>query len=131
MSKRQVTEEAILELHGKKSNLLLEAQMLIGIGNPEEAMERYAQAAPMEVQIARFYARCKEKDMAAKHRFSAGVCYAKSGSLRNALQIFDALGRDNEIPGQYKIDALLWASHLRQQRREALKVYETPLQSVA
>jgi hypothetical protein len=131
MSKKPVTDETIVALHGEKSNLLLEAQMLIGVGNPDEAMERYALAAPMEVRIARFYARNGDKDMAARHRFSAAVCFAKSGSLRDAMKLFDALGRDRDTPGQYKGDALLWAARLRQQQHEALQAYGHSLQSVA
>jgi hypothetical protein len=131
MRKRLETEETIRESHGEKSNLLLEAQILIGIGNPEEAIERYALAAPMEARLARYYTRTGEKDMAARHWFSAAICYPKSGSLWDALKVFNALGRDKDTPGQYKGDALLWATRLRQQQRETLETYGHSVQSAA
>ena len=131
MRKGQETKETIAALHGAKSNLLLEAQMLIGTGEPEQAIERFALAAPMEAQIARYYARNGDPAMAARHQFSAAVCYAKSGSLREGLKIFDALSWDKNAPEQYKADALLWAVRLRQQQRETLQAYGRPLQSAA
>ena len=131
MRKEQETEETIRELHGEKSNLLLEAQMLIGTGEPEQAIERYALAAPLEKRLAAFYIRRGNTDMAARHRFSAALCYAKSGSIRDALKIFDALSWDKNAPEQYQADALLWAVRLRQQQRETLQAYGRPLQSAA
>ncbi len=131
MRKIAETEETILEVQGRKSSLLLEAKMLVATDSPDEAVERYAQAAPMEERIARFRARNGEKDLAALHRFSAAVCYMKSGSLRHALKLFEALGRETDIPGQYKVDALLLAARLRQQQRETLQAYGHSIQSAA
>jgi hypothetical protein len=131
MKKERDTPETIAALDADKSNLLLEAFILIGTGQPEEAIERYALAAPMEARIARYYTRSGDKDMAARHWFSAAICYAKSGSLRDALKLFDALGRDKDTPGQYKGDALLWAGRLRQQQRETLQAYGHSIQSAA
>ncbi len=131
MSKKHDMPETIAELIVNKSNLLLEASVLIGTGELEQAIERYALAAPMEARIARYYARAGEKDMAARHGFSAGICYAKSGSLRHALKLFDALSWEKNSPGQYKGYAILWAARLRQQQRDALQAYGHPMQSAA
>ena len=70
MSKRQETVETILELHGAKTNLLLEAQMLIGSDEPEQAIERYALAAASEKRLAAFYVRQGDSAMAARHRLA-------------------------------------------------------------
>jgi pentatricopeptide repeat protein len=129
VSKNFDTAETIAELDGEKSNLLMEAYVLIGTGEPEQAIERYALAAPMEVRIAAFYQKQGDAFMATRHRFSAAVCYAKSGSLRDALKLFDAMGRDRDIP-EYKGDALMWAARLRQKQRESLQAYGHSLQSV-
>lgn len=131
MRHKQETEETILELQGRKSNLLLEAQMLVATGSTEEAIERYALAAPLEKRIANFRARNGQKELAARHRFSAAVCYAKSGSLRDALLLFDALGRNSDTPAPLKVDALLLAGRLRQQQRDALQAYAHPRQAAA
>lgn len=131
MSIKQTKDEAIVALHGAKSNLLMEAQMLIGTGNPDEAMERFAHAAPMEVRLAAFYKKQGEPLMAARHRLSAAICYAKSGNLREAIKLYDALGRDRNTPGQFKAEAALSAARLRQQHRETLQGYGHSLQSAA
>ena len=69
--------------------------------------------------------------MAARHWFSVALCCAKSGSLREAMKVFNALGRDKNTPGQYKGEVLLWAARLRQQQRETLQAYGHSVQSVA
>ena len=131
MRKKHDTPETIAELDADKSNLLLEAVVLMGAGELEQAIERFALAAPMEERIAAFYRKQGDPIMAARHRFSAATCYAKSGSLRDALKLFDALGWEKNTPGQYKGDALLWAARLRQQQRETLQAYGHSLQSAA
>ena len=107
MRKKQETPETIAALHAEKSNLLLEADVLHGTGQTDEAIERYALAAPLEERIAAFYERQGDPIMAARSWFSAAVCYAKSGSLRDGLRIFDALGRGADNLGYYKGDAIL------------------------
>lgn len=129
MSRKLETEETILELQGQKSSLLLEAKLLVATNNTDEAMERYALAAPMEERIARFRTRNGEKDLAALHRFSAAVCFMKSGNLRHALKLFDILGRQRDIPGKFQTDALLLATQLRQQQRVTLQAREQSAQS--
>ena len=131
MRKIPETEETILEVQGQKSNLLLEAKLLLATDNPDEAVERYALVAPMEERIARFRAKNGQKDLAALHWFSAAVCYLKSGNSRHALKLFETLGRQPDIPGKYKADALLLASRLRQQQRETLQAYGASVQSAA
>ena len=131
MRRKQEPPETIAALDAEKTNLLMEAFVLIATGDLEQAIERYAVAAPMEERIATFYKKQGDSVMAARSGFSAAVCYAKSGSLRDALRIFDALGWDRETPGEYKAEVLLWAARLRQQQRDALQVYRQPLQSVA
>ena len=131
MKKKQETPETIAALEAEKSNLLLEADVLRGTGQPDEAIERFALVAPMEERIAAFYEQQCDPIMAARSWFSAAVCYALSGSLREALRLFDVLGRGTDALGYYKGDALLWAGRLRQQQRDALQVYRQPLQSAA
>ena len=131
MRKKRDTPETIAALSAEKSNLLLEADVLDGTGQPDEAIERYARAAPMEERIAAFYEQQGDPIMAARSLFSAATCYAFSGSLREALRLFDMLGRGADALGYYKGDALLWAGRLRQQQRDALQVYKQPLQSAA
>ena len=131
MRRKQEMPETIAALGAEKSNLLIEAYTLFITNQPDEAIERYALAAPLEEQIAAFYEQQGDPIMAARSWFSAAVCYAKSGSLREALRLFDALGRGADALGYYKTDALLWAGRLRQQLSDALQVYRQPLQSAA
>lgn len=131
MRRKQETPELIAVLDAEKSNLLLEADVLRGTGQPDEAIERYALAAPMEERIAAFYEKQGDPVMAARSWFSAAICYALSGSLREALRLFDVLGRGKDTLGYYKGDALLWSGRLRQQQRDALQAYRQTQQSVA
>jgi len=131
MRTKQETPETIAELNAEKSNLLLEADVLRGTGQLEQAIERYALAAPIEERIAAFYEKQGDPIMAARSWFSAATCYAFSGSLRDALRLFDMLGRGKDTLGYYKGDALLWSGRLRQQQRETLQTYAKPQQSAA
>lgn len=130
MRRTHDTEESIQRVQGKKSNLLLEAQMLQATGHPEEAIARFALAAPMEERIAAFRDRSGEKELAARHRFSAASCWAKTGNLHNAILLFDALGHDADTPGRLKVDALLFATRLREQQQTVFNSYAHTMQAV-
>ncbi len=120
MKKRNDTLETIVFLESEKSNFLLKAQMLTATGNPEGAIERFALAASLEGRIAEYYINQQEPAEAARHWFSAAVCHAKTGNLYSAIARFDELSRSTDTPGRLKIDALLFASRLREQQRNAL-----------
>ncbi len=123
MRRTHDTEESIQRIQGEKSNLLLEAQMFQSMGQAEEAIARFVLAAPMEERIAAYRNKVGEKELAARHRFSAASCWAKSGNLHNAIVLFDALNRNPDTPGQLRIDALLFASRLREQQQIVFKSY--------
>lgn len=124
------TEESIQRLQGEKSNLLLEAQMLQAMRRPEEAIARFALAASIEERIAASREKIGEKEIAARHRFSAAVCWAKAGNLHNAILLFDALNRSTDTPGRLKVDALLFADRLREQQQIVFQSYPQTLQAV-
>jgi hypothetical protein len=123
MTKTTEPGETIEEMEGEKSNLLLEAQMLMATGNEAEAISRFALAAPKEERIAAYYEQHGESALAAQHRFSAAVCRAKSGNLYDAITLFDALSESPDTPGRLKVDALLFAARLREQQRNVLQSY--------
>jgi hypothetical protein len=131
MRRKTDTAETIQALQGEKSNLLLEAQMLAATGNADGAIERYALAAPKEERIAAYYRKQGENVQAARHLFSAAVCWAKTGNLHNAITLFDALSDSASTPGRLKVDAMLFAAHLRQQQRNILQSYSPTLQVAA
>ena len=131
MSRKQDTPETIAARDAEKFNWLTEAFTLVGTGGVEQAIERYAVAAPMEERIAAFHKRQGDPIITARSRFSAAARYAKSGSLRDARRLFDALGWGKEMPEDYRAGVLLWAARLRQQQRDALQVYRQPLQLAA
>ena len=129
MRRAQDTEVSIQGLQGEKSDLLLEAQMFQGMGRSEEAITRFALAAPMEERIALYWERAGEKEMAARHRFSAATCWAKAGNLYNAIMLFDALSRGADTPGRIKVDALLFADRLREQQKIAFTAYRETMRA--
>jgi hypothetical protein len=103
--------------------------MLAATANPDQAIRRYALAAPKEERIAAYYNRQGDKAMAAYHQFSAAACWAKIGNLHKAITLFDALGESASTPGRMKVDALLFASRLREQQRSILQSYSQTLQA--
>ena len=129
MRRKTDTAETIIALQGEKSNLLLEAQMLAATGNAEAAIERYAQAAPKEERIAAYYTKQRENAQAARHLFSAAVCWAKIGNLHNAITLFDALRDSPVTPGRMKVDAMLYAAQLREQQRSVIQSYSQTSQA--
>ena len=123
--------ETIENLEGEKSNLLLEAQMLVATGNLTAAIARYALAAPNEERIATYYRDQGQSALAARHLFSAAVCRAKTGNLHDAITLFDALSASSDTPGRLKVDALLLAASLREQQRHVLQSYIPTLHAMA
>ncbi len=131
MRRKQEMAEAIRELEIEKSNLILEAAVLRGTGQLDEAIEHYALVAPMEERIAAFYEKQGDPAMAARSWFSAATCYGKSGSLRDALRVLEKMTKNKETPGTYKGEILVMMGYLRQQQREVLQAYRQPQQSAA
>jgi hypothetical protein len=123
MRRTHDTEESIQRVQGEKSNFLLESRMCQAIGNVEEAIARFALAAPLEERIATYRDKTGEKELAARHRFSAASCWAKSGNLHDAIALFDALNRDPDTPGRLRVDALLFANRLREQQQALYNSY--------
>lgn len=121
MRKTLDTEESIQQIQGEKSNLLLEAQMFQAMEHEEKAIACFAQAAPIEERIAAYRDKTGEKELAARHRFSAASCWAKSGNLHSAIVMFDALHSNPDAPGRMRVDALLFASRLREQQQALFK----------
>ena len=130
MRRTHDTDETIQRVQEEKSNLLLEAQMLQAMERPEEAIARFALAAPLEERIAEYRDKTGEKDLAARHRFSAAACWAKTGNLHNAILLFDALNRSADTPGRLKVDALLFANRLREQQQIVFNSYPQTMQTV-
>jgi hypothetical protein len=123
--------ELIQDLEAEKSNLLLEAQLLVATGNLPEAITRFALAAPKEERIAAYYSDQGESAIAARHLFSAAVCRAKTGNLHDAITLFNALSASPDTPGRLKVEALLFAASLREQQRNVLQSYVHTLQVIA
>lgn len=124
MRRKPDTAETIAELNIEKSNLLMEAFALQITNQWDEAIERYATAAPMEERIAAFCEKQGDPAMAARSWFSAASCYAKSGSLRDALRILERMTKNKETPGTYKGEMIVMMGHLRQQQRDGLQAYK-------
>ena len=104
--------------------------MLQAMGRSEDSIARFALVAPMEERIAVFRDKMGEQEMGARHRFSAAACWAKTGNLHNAIQLFDALSRSSDTPGRLKVDALLISNRLREQQQTVFKSCPQSMQPV-
>ena len=74
---RQGSDQAFAGSEARKSEVLLEAQMLRARGQSEEAATKLAEAAAIEEQLSEQCANAGLRDKAWVHRFSAASCWAQ------------------------------------------------------
>jgi hypothetical protein len=101
----------------RKSNLLLEGQLLEAQGQFDAAAENYAAAAAIE---ERLHARCLElglRDKAWIHQVSAVSCWAGAGNLYTALRLGDELLANTDLPDHWRARVQPFLDQLRARRR--------------
>jgi hypothetical protein len=102
----------------RKSNLILEAQLLREQQQDEAAASRFAQAAAMEERLSDL---CEEKGLVEKslvHRFSAASCWAQAGNFYQALMLCDGLLARADLPDRLRQRVRNYAHTLRVRRAQ-------------
>jgi hypothetical protein len=102
----------------RKSNLLLEGQLLEAQGQPDEAAEKYATAAALEEQLA---AHCRERGLpkiAWHHHRSAVGCWARAGDFYTAERLGRALLADPDLTDRLRRHMQTFVETIRARRRE-------------
>jgi hypothetical protein len=82
----------------RKSNLILEAQLLREQGRDDEAVTSFAQAAQIEESLGQ---RCLAQGLIEKsfiHCFSAASCWAQAGNFYQAIALCDDLLAQPDLP---------------------------------
>jgi len=92
MTKRQAKPygERVKELMAEKSRLLSKAQAFVDMGLEETARPVWSCAASYEERIAPLLDVIGRDAEAALHRVSAAACFAKSGDLSRAANLYRA-----------------------------------------
>jgi hypothetical protein len=111
-------DDAFRAEEARKSNLLLEAQLLEAQGQADAATTKYATAAAIEERLG---ARARElglKQLAWVHETSAVGCWARAGNFFTAEQLADQVLADTEIPDRLRRSTRSIRDAIRAQRRE-------------
>ena len=126
--KRQGVDVVFEADETRKSQLMLEAQMLRAQQQPEAAADKFAEAAVIE---ERLHDLCVTKGLMAKafvHGFSAASCWAQAGDFHHAIVLCNDLLAHAELPARFRqrIDAYVkMLCTRRAQWYEALVLHDT------
>jgi hypothetical protein len=112
----QGLDEAFEEEEARKSNLILEAQLLQARQQPDEAAARFAQAAAIEERLSRL---CEEKGLIEKawvHRFGAVRGWALAGNVHDAIALGEGMLARGDLPERLRQRIREYVDVLRQRR---------------
>ncbi len=115
---RQGLDEAFEAEEARKSNLLLEAQLLRAQEQDDEAAAKFAEAAHIEERLA---AQCESKGLREKswiHQFSAAGCWAQAGNFYEALRLGDELLTDQQLPPRLRDQVQTFTQAIRRKRAQ-------------
>lgn len=104
----------------EKSNLLLKARLLQAQGDTDAAVTLYAQAAPLEEELAAYCLSIGLTEKAFVHRFGAATCWAKTGELHRALQMCEDLAAEKSLSPRMQKAVSEYMDTLRERRRDWL-----------
>jgi len=102
----------------RKSNLILEAQLLREQERYDEAAAKFAQAAMIEESLSNI---CETKKLMEKsfvHCFSAASCWAQAGNFYHAIALCDYLLACDDLPNRLRQRVYDYAHTLRVRRTQ-------------
>lgn len=102
----------------RKSNLLLEAQLLLGQNLPDEAALKFVQAAEIEERLADICETMKLSTKALVHRFSAVCCWAQAGNFHSAINLGEQLLAQADLPEPLRRHIFDYTHSLRRRRAQ-------------
>ncbi len=86
----------------RKSQFLLQAQMLQAQQKPEEAADTFAEAAVIEERLRNLCVTQGLTDKAFVHGFSAASCWAQAGDFHHAIVLCHELLAQNALPARLR-----------------------------
>ena len=102
----------------RKSNLLLEAQLLRAERRTDEAAVRFAQAAEIEERLGEA---CQVRGLRAEswlHRFSAAGCWAQAGNFHQAITLGEELLAEADLSPRLRRRVEEYTGVLRRRREQ-------------
>ena len=88
---RRGLDAALAKEEARKSNLILEANLLKAQESYQDAADRFAEAAQIEEQLSKTLLRKGLLDKYFIHRFSALSCWAQAGDVYHAIVLGEEL----------------------------------------
>lgn len=102
----------------RKSNLLLEAQLLRAERRTDEAAVRFAQAAEIEERLGEA---CRTRGLRTewwRHRFSAAGCWAQAGNFHEAITLGEELLAEADLSPRLRQRVEEYTALLRRRREQ-------------
>lgn len=89
---------AFVKEETRKSNLILEANLLKAQGRHQEAADRFAEAAQIEERLSEMLVEKGLMDKYFVHWFSAASCWAQAGNIYQAIVMCEELLARSDLP---------------------------------
>lgn len=93
---------AFAEEEARKSNLILEANLLKTQGRHQDAADRFAEAAQIEERLSEILIQKRLLDKYFVHRFSALSCWFQAGDIYRAIAIGEELLVHTDLPDRLR-----------------------------
>jgi hypothetical protein len=111
-------EQPFEAIESHKSNLLLEAQLMLAQEESDAAAQKFAGAAFLEEELSKRRLEQGQRDQAWVHRFSAASCWAQAGNFYQAIQWCDDLLKEPDVPESLRRRVRAFADQLRSRRHD-------------
>ena len=112
--RREGMDTVFIEDEARKSNLILEANLLKAQSQYQDAAERFAEAARIEERLSEVLLQKGLLDKYFVHRFSALSCWAQAGNIYQAIAMGEELLARADLP-----------DHLRRHIQEHVQLLRT------
>lgn len=100
----------------RKSNLILEANLLKAQGQHQDAADRFAEAAQIEERLSKLLLQKGLLNKYLVHRFSALSCWAQAGNVYQAIAMGEDLLRRTDLPENLRQDVEAYVRLLQTRR---------------
>lgn len=113
-------DEAFRAEDAQKSNLILEAKLLREQKRPEEAAEKFAQAAAIEERLAETCLMRGWRQLLWIHLYSAARGWALAGNCHSAILLGEKMLSQPDLPEELRQQVEEWMRRIRQLRAQMM-----------
>jgi len=115
---RKGLDEGFAVEEGRKSRLILEANLLKEQQRHQEAADKFAEAARIEEHLSAVLAEKGLRDKYFVHQLSAASCWAQAGNIYQAIAMCDELLRRPDLPQSLRKRVQEYSRVLRSRREQ-------------